>query len=193
MGKVASWAGREGRPGLLIAEPGFPALRRTVAEGGARQAARGAGGNRLGGAVRRRHPPHSRHLASRCGRGEGDRHHWSAYPARLSLPTRSTVFELVGIDILRSPVRGPRANAIAERWVEGVRRECLNRMLVVNRRHLEQVLAEYVDHFSHHRPYRSLGQRPPDQVLVVLRMTGVGRVRQRDRLGGLIHEYQQVA
>ncbi|MFJ1767380.1 integrase core domain-containing protein [Amycolatopsis sp. NPDC088138] len=103
------------------------------------------------------------------------------------------VFESVGIDILRSPVRAPRANAIAERWVGSVRRECLDRMLVVNRRHLEQVLAEYVDHFNQHRPHRSLGQRAPDQVLVPVRMTGVGRVRRCDRLGGLIHEYQQVA
>ncbi|WP_326960230.1 integrase core domain-containing protein [Amycolatopsis sp. NBC_01286] len=58
---------------------------------------------------------------------------------------------------------------------------------------MEQVLAEYVDHFNRHRPHRSLGQRPPDQVLVPVRMAGVGRVRRRDRLGGLIHEYQQVA
>ncbi|WP_410617114.1 integrase core domain-containing protein [Amycolatopsis sp. lyj-109] len=99
------------------------------------------------------------------------------------------VFESVGIDILRGPVRAPRANAIAERWVGSVR---LDRMLVVNRCHLEQVLAEYFDHFNQHRPHRSLGQRPPDQVVPV-RMAGVWRVRQRDRLGGLIHEYQQVA
>ncbi|WP_344412646.1 integrase core domain-containing protein [Amycolatopsis minnesotensis] len=103
------------------------------------------------------------------------------------------VFESVGIDILRCPVRAPRANAIAERWVGSVRRECLDRMLVVNRRHLEKVLAEYVDHFNQHRPHRSLDQRPPDQVLVPVRMTGVGRIRQRDRLSGLIREYQQVA
>ena len=103
------------------------------------------------------------------------------------------VFTSVGIDILRSPARAPRANAIAERWVGSVRRECLDRMLIMNRRHLEQVLAEYVDHFNQHRPHRSLDQQPPEQVLVPVRMTGVGRVRRRDRLDGLIHEYQQVA
>ncbi|WP_235079139.1 integrase core domain-containing protein [Amycolatopsis orientalis] len=69
------------------------------------------------------------------------------------------VFASVGIDVLRSLVRVPRANAIAERWVGSVRRECLDRMLIVNRPHLEQVLAECVDHFNHHRPHRSLGQR----------------------------------
>ncbi|WP_409185979.1 integrase core domain-containing protein [Amycolatopsis sp. VS8301801F10] len=103
------------------------------------------------------------------------------------------VFASVGIDVLRSPVRSPRANAIAERWVGSVRRECLDRVLIVNQRHLEQVLAEHVDHFNHHRPHRSSHQRPPDQVVVPGRMTGTGWVRRGDRLGGLIHEYQQVA
>ncbi|WP_132117128.1 integrase core domain-containing protein [Actinocrispum wychmicini] len=64
-----------------------------------------------------------------------------------------------GLSVLRSPVRAPRANAIAERWVGSVRRECLGRLLIVNRRHLEQVLAEYVEHFNCHRPHRALNQR----------------------------------
>jgi len=103
------------------------------------------------------------------------------------------VFASVGIEVPRSPVRAPRANAIAERWVGSVRRECLDRMLVVSRQHLEQVLAEYVDHFNRHRPHRSLDQQPPDREQVPDQTTGVGPVRRRDRLGGLIHEYQQVA
>ena len=102
------------------------------------------------------------------------------------------VFASVGIDILRSPVRAPRANAIAERWVGSVRRECLDRMLIVNRPHLEQVLAECVDHFNHHRPHRSLGQRPPERQVPV-RMREARSVRRHGRLGGLIYEYQQVA
>lgn len=76
------------------------------------------------------------------------------------------VFAAGGITVLRSPVRAPRANAIAECWVGDVRRECLDRMLIVNRCHLEQVLAEYVDHFNGHRPHRSLEQRPPDHPVV---------------------------
>lgn len=102
------------------------------------------------------------------------------------------VFIGAGIDILRCPVRAPRANAIAERWVGSVRRECLDRMLIVNRRHLNQVLAEYVDHFNHHRPHRFLDQQPPDRPISTL-MSCAGQVRRHDRLGGLIHEYQQVA
>jgi putative transposase len=62
---------------------------------------------------------------------------------------------------VRTPVRAPRANAYAERWVGTVRRELLDRMLIVGRRHLETVLSEYVAHYNQHRPHRSLDQRPP--------------------------------
>jgi putative transposase len=68
------------------------------------------------------------------------------------------VFASEGIRILRTPVRAPRANAIAERWIETVRRELLDRILIVNRRHLMAVLTEYVAHFNHHRPHRALNQ-----------------------------------
>jgi putative transposase len=66
------------------------------------------------------------------------------------------VFVSQGIRIMRTPVRAPRANAIAERWIGTIRREILDRMLIVNRRHLETVLAEYVAHFNDHRPHRAL-------------------------------------
>jgi putative transposase len=52
------------------------------------------------------------------------------------------------IRILRTPVRAPRANAIAERWIATLRRELLDRILILNRRHLEHVLAEYTTHFN---------------------------------------------
>jgi transposase InsO family protein len=103
------------------------------------------------------------------------------------------VFAAVGIEVLRTPVRAPRANAYAERWVGTVRRECLDRMLVVGRRHLVSVLGEYADHYNGHRPHRALGQAPPlgpgEPMVFVL----AGRVVRWDRLGGLIHEYAQVA
>lgn len=57
------------------------------------------------------------------------------------------VFTSVGSDILRSPVRAPRANAIAERWVGRVRRECLDRLLIVNRLHLDQRLGGMLDEY----------------------------------------------
>jgi transposase InsO family protein len=70
------------------------------------------------------------------------------------------VFTSLGIQIIVTPVRAPRANAIAERWVGSVRRECTDRLLIAGKRHLRCVLAEYVDHYNTHRPHRSLNQRP---------------------------------
>jgi putative transposase len=72
-----------------------------------------------------------------------------------------TVFAAEGIEVLRTPVRAPRANAYAERWVGTVRREVLDRMLIFGRRQLRFVLAEYADHYNVHRPHRALGQAPP--------------------------------
>jgi putative transposase len=103
------------------------------------------------------------------------------------------VFASEGIRILRTPVRAPRANAIAERWIGTVRRELLDRMLIVNRRHLETVLAEYVAHFNDHRPHRALHQAAPLRPLPQVASPPGLRLRRRDRLGGLIHEYAQVA
>jgi putative transposase len=70
------------------------------------------------------------------------------------------VFTAVAVRIIRTPVRAPRANAIAERWIASARRECLNRMLITGGRHLRLVLSEYVDHYNGHRPHRTLQQNP---------------------------------
>jgi putative transposase len=68
-------------------------------------------------------------------------------------------FTSMGLRILRSPPRAPRANAYAERWVGTARRECTDRILIYNQRHLHRVLDEYVQHYNTHRPHRSLDQR----------------------------------
>ena len=103
------------------------------------------------------------------------------------------VFAAEGTEVLPTPVRAPQANAYAERWVGTVRREVLDRMLIFGRRQLVSVLAEYADHDNVHRPHRALGQAPPlgpgESAVVV----PAGRVVRRDRLGGLLHEYSQVA
>src|SRR5438270_6456984 len=103
------------------------------------------------------------------------------------------VFASEAMRILRTPVRAPRANAIAERWIGTVRRELLDRMLIVNRHQLEAVLAEYVAHFNTHRPHRTLNQAAPLQPLPTPASPSQPRVLRRDRLGGLIHEYSQAA
>jgi len=103
------------------------------------------------------------------------------------------VFAAEAIEVLRTPVRAPRANAYAERWVGTVRREVLDRMLILGCRQLEAVLAEYVAHYNGHRPHRALGQAPPLGPAEPPVVVPAGRVLRRDRLGGLIHEYGQVA
>jgi putative transposase len=103
------------------------------------------------------------------------------------------VFAAEGLRVLRTPVRAPRANAYAERWVGTVRRELLDRMLILGCRQLRSVLAEYVDHYNRHRPHRALGQTPPLGAGRSAVVVPAGTVARRDRLGGLIHEYAQAA
>jgi len=106
------------------------------------------------------------------------------------------VFAAKGTRIVKSPVRAPRANAICERVIGTLRRECLNRTLILGRRHLETVLAEYVAHYNSHRPHRSLSQRAPSALHTAPALIGdvdLARLRRTDHLGGLIHEYRMVA
>jgi len=103
------------------------------------------------------------------------------------------VFTGADLRIIRTPVRAPRANAITERFIGTLRRECLDHILITGPRHLDVVLREYVQHFNTHRPHRSLDQRPPDADTPPPAGTAAIRVLRRDRLGGLVHEYLQVA
>jgi transposase InsO family protein len=109
----------------------------------------------------------------------------------------TAVFDAVvaaeAIEVLTTPVRAPRANAYAERWVGTVRREVLDRILILGCGQLRSVLAEYVDHYNRLRPHRALGQTPPLGSVESAVAVSAGRVVRRDRLGGLIHEYAQVA
>jgi putative transposase len=109
------------------------------------------------------------------------------------------VFRSAGIRVIKAPVRAPKARAHAERWVGSLRRECLDRLLIFGCRHLGRVVAAYTLHYNEHRPHRSLGQRPPfaQPPATSERVQGevlrLDRLRRRDRLGGLLHEYQLAA
>ena len=93
--------------------------------------------------------------------------------------------------VIKTPSRAPRANAFAERFVGTARRKCLDRILILSRAHLDRVLREFVVHYNEHRPHRSLDQRPPFPRRPL--PTSAGRMRRRDLLGGLIHEYERAA
>lgn len=103
------------------------------------------------------------------------------------------IFGSEGIRVIKTPVRAPTANAIAERFVGTVRRECLDWLLIMNRRQLEHVLRVYVDHYNAHRPHRSLKLVPPAAVGRTASVAHSGDLNRDDRLGGLIHEYSYAA
>jgi transposase InsO family protein len=102
------------------------------------------------------------------------------------------VMRTEGLRVVKTPVRAPKANAFAERWVGTVRRECLDHVLIFGRRHLQHVLDAYAEHYNRARPHRSIDLRPPDPALSAERVAG-SPVRRRDVLGGLIHEYKRNA
>ena len=105
------------------------------------------------------------------------------------------VFHAEGIEVLLTPPQAPRANAYAERWVRTVRRECLDRILIYNTRHLLAVLSEYLVHYNAHRAHQGRGQRPPDRDAFPAPVADLGavRVRRRKVVHGLINEYEQAA
>jgi transposase InsO family protein len=101
------------------------------------------------------------------------------------------VFAAQGVRTIRTPVRAPRANAYAERWVRTVRADCLDWLLLRSARHLEQVLREYGGRYNRARPHRALALRAP---LARGQPSGRGgAVVRRDRLGGLLHEDDRAA
>ena len=102
------------------------------------------------------------------------------------------------IEVIRTPVEAPKANAIAERFVGTVvRRECLDWILIARpARHLERVLRTFADHYNGHRPHRGLGLAAPDRTNVSVLPSSPPMIRtvsRRDRIGGLIHEYRCAA
>jgi putative transposase len=107
------------------------------------------------------------------------------------------IFRGEGIQTIKTPIRAPNANAHVERWVGSLRRECLDRLLILSRRQLEHILRVYIRHYNSQRPHRALdlqapdsGKTPPTRRKPAAPATVI---RRRDLLGGVIHEYQAAA
>jgi len=101
------------------------------------------------------------------------------------------VFRSERVRVIRTPIRSPKANAVAERFVRTVRRECLDHVLVLGDRHLERTLGEFVRHYNKERPHRGLSLQTPEPRPTLHRAHG--EVVRVVRLGGLINEYHRLA
>src|SRR5450755_1008045 len=105
------------------------------------------------------------------------------------------LFTAQSIRILASPPQAPRANAICERMIGTLRRELFGRLLIVDEHHLRRVLTEYLRHYNAARPHRSLGQLAPAQAGTRPPEINLAehRIRRKQVLSGLTHEYQIAA
>jgi putative transposase len=125
---------------------------------------------------------------------------WDTVPFRFLIRDRDAkyvsafdvIFETEGLRIVRTPIKAPKANAFAERFVGTLRRECFGRILILGRGHFETVLRSYIEHFNGHRPHRALEMQPPaPRHPPKPHDDWPRRVLKRDLLGGLIHEYER--
>ena len=107
------------------------------------------------------------------------------------------VFQATGARIVRGAVQAPRMNAICERLVGTLRRELLDRVLILGEGHLRSVLAEYQVHYNTARSHQGIAQRVPDDELDAPRVTVTDldgeRILRKPVLGGLINEYTHAA
>ena len=101
-----------------------------------------------------------------------------------------TVFASEGIEVVHTPYRAPNANAIAERWVRTAREDCLDKVIILNERHLRRVLTEYITYYNCRRPHQGLAQDSPMGLEVA---STKGPIRCRNVLGGIIHDYYREA
>jgi putative transposase len=99
------------------------------------------------------------------------------------------IFRSEGIRVIRTPIQAPNANAHAERWIRTLRSDCLDRILILGRHHLEHVLRVYRRHYNEHRPHRALDLLPPNRSDPTP-LDAPDRLQRRELLGGLIHEYK---
>ena len=103
------------------------------------------------------------------------------------------VFRTEGARVLKTPVRAPKANAFAERFVRTIRAEVFDLVLVTGRRHLIKMLSEYEVHYNSHRPHRGLDLQAPATIGIFSTPKPIRQIERRELLGGLISEYHGVA
>ncbi|GAA0626046.1 hypothetical protein GCM10010174_51900 [Kutzneria viridogrisea] len=98
----------------------------------------------------------------------------------------------MAIKTVRIPPRCPQANYYAERFVLTARSELTDHMLRLSQRHLNAVLAEYIEHYNGRRPHRSRKLRPPRPTHPVANLHSQ-RIKRQQLPGGLINEYERAA
>jgi putative transposase len=103
-----------------------------------------------------------------------------------------TMLEDAGVEIVRLPSRSPNLNCFAERWIRSLRQECLSRVIRLGEKHLRQTITSYVEHYHMERNHQGLGNRLIEPV-VANSNAGEGRIRRRQRVGGLLNCYYRAA
>lgn len=103
------------------------------------------------------------------------------------------IIRSIGARVIKTPVRAPRANAFAERFVGTARRECLDWLLIRNARHLERVLTEFVEHYNTARPHRWIDLEVPIPYVSAKPLDASMQIKRVDRLGGVLREYSIAA
>jgi putative transposase len=126
---------------------------------------------------------------------EADGSAWSATNHLSRWVLRRDEFDLEDIRIVRTPIQVPEANGIAERFVRTARSECLDWLLILSVRYLEGALTLFTDHYNGWRRHRSLDLAPPNGRPSAATWTETRPItlKRRDRLGGLLHEYERAA
>jgi hypothetical protein len=95
----------------------------------------------------------------------------------------------IGSRVIKTPVRSPRVNAFAERFVGTARRECLDWLLIRSERHLERVLKVFVEHYNAARPHRGIDLEVPIPYVSGTPLDDSMQIKRVDRLGGVLREY----
>ncbi|MER6510594.1 integrase core domain-containing protein [Nonomuraea sp. NPDC001636] len=109
----------------------------------------------------------------------------------------SAVFTAEGLQVITTLPRTPRMNAVCDRVIGTLRRELLDRILILDERPLALVLQEYLIHYNGHRPHQSRQQRPPDIATQpspnVIDLNDLRSIRRKPVATGTINEYHRAA